>query len=166
MNKKAFTLIELLLTIAVLSIVTATTAPYFFNGAKNILEDAKKSNMLTAYQSARTGANILMSLTSAKAKSISGNLDNLNQEDEIKNLEYYSPKYSRTFEGKNGNKFVFGAKVTKDLEGKSICIMTYVAGDDPTQDGILVTPPGSTDKTVHEALNNLWETVFAAQPQQ
>ena len=166
MNNKAFTLIELLLTIAVLSIVTATTAPYFFNGAKNILEDAKKSNMFTAYQNARTGANMLISITTAKAKPISGNLDCLNNDGEIKSLENYSPKVSRVFEGKNGNKFVFGAKATKDTIGKDICIMTYVAGEDPTLEGIQISVPDATDYVVTEVLNDLWETVFAGEGQQ
>lgn len=166
MNKKAFTLMEILLTIAVLAVVVTSIIPYFFKDAKEILEENKRVNMFTAYQNARTGANMLISITTAKAKPISGNLDCLSNDGEVKSLENYSPKVSRVFEGKNGNKFVFGAKATKNTIGKDICIMTYVAGEDPTLEGIQISVPDATDYVVTEALNDLWETVFAGEGQQ
>lgn len=157
---------ELLLTIAVLAIVAASTIPIFWGGGKETLEDAKKSNMLAAYQSARTGAYLLISIVTAKAQIISGNLDCIAEKDGIKKLDNYSPISSRVFEGKNGNKYVFGAKVIKDSVGKDICIMTYAIGEDPTQEGTPVTDPGATDSTVSGTLNTLWDTVFAGEPQQ
>ena len=165
MSKKAFTLMELLLTIAVVAIVAASTVPTFFGGAKEVLEDTKKSNMLTAYQHARTGANILISIATAQAINITGNLDSINISG-LKKLEYYTPVSARIFKGKNGSKFVFGAKTIKDANNKDICVMTYVAGDDPTKDGTPVADPGATDYTVSETLNTLWDTVFAGEPQQ
>ena len=92
MTRKAFTLLELLLTIAVLAIVAASSIPTFWGGAKEVLEDAKKSNMCTAYQNTRTGANILISIATAKAKSISGNLDTISEDSELKKLENYANK--------------------------------------------------------------------------
>lgn len=157
---------ELLLTIAILIIVVVSTIPYFMSGSKGILEDAKKTNMSTSYQSARTGANLLISIVTAKAKTISGNLDNLEQNEDIKNLENYSPISSRIFEGKNGKKFVFGARVEKNALGRYICLITYVEGEDPTKEGTQVAEPDATDYIVNEALDNLWETVFAGEPQQ
>ena len=121
--------------------------------------------MLTAYQHARTGANILISIATAQAIAISGNLDSINISG-LKKLENYSSISSRTFEGKNGSKFVFGAKTIKDASNKDICVMTYVAGEDPTQEGTPVTDPGATDSTVSGTLNSLWDTVFAGEPQQ
>lgn len=165
MNKKAFTLMELLLSIAVLAVVAASAVPTFFGGAKEVLEDSKKANMSAAYQHARTGANLLVSIATAQAITITGNLDSI-EIDDLKKLDYFAPIPSRTFEGKNGCKFVFGAKTVKDSSDKDVCVMTYVAGEDPTQNGTEVAPAGATDKTVHEALNNLWDTVFAGEPQQ
>lgn len=166
MNRKAFTLMELLLTIAVLIIVAASTAPTFFGGAKEVLDDAKKSNMRTAYQNTRTGANILISIATAKAKSISGNLDTINEDSELKKLESYASIASRVFEGKNGNKYVFGAKAIKDSADKDICILTYVEGEDPKADGTPIAEPNSSEQTILENLNTLWDTVFAGEPQQ
>lgn len=36
----------------------------------------------------------------------------------------------------------------------------------PTQTGTQVAEPDATDYVVHEALDSLWETVFAGEPQQ
>ena len=166
MNKRAFTLMELLLTITVLAIVGTSTIPTFFGGAKETLEDAKKSNMHSAYQNARTGANILISIATAKDKLLSGNLDNLTEDSEIKNLEQYAPATSRTFIGKNGSKFVFGANVIQTTEGKSICVMTYATGEDPKADNTPIAEPNSSEQTILENLNTLWDAVFAGEPQQ
>ncbi len=166
MTRKAFTLLELLLTIAVLAIVAASSIPTFLGGAKEVLEDAKKSNMCTAYQNTRTGANILISIATAKAKSISGNLDTISEDSELKKLENYVSIASRVFEGKNGNKYVFGAKAIKDSSGKDLCILTYVEGEDPKADGTPIAEPNASDQTILENLNTLWETVFAGEPQQ
>ena len=166
MKKKAFTLMELLLSIAVLAIVAASAIPTFFGGAKEAIEDARKANMHTAYQRARTGANLLIGIVTARADTLSGNLDCITEDDHNKSLNFYSPISSRIFEGKNGSKFVFGANISQDSNGKNICTMTYVSGEDPTQTGIQVAEPDATDYVVHEALNTLWETVFAAAPQQ
>ncbi len=166
MNKKAFTLMELLLSIAVLAIVAAGAIPTFFGGTKEVMEDARKTNMHTAYQRARTGANLLIGIVTARAETLSGNLDCIAEDNYHKNLNSYSPISSRIFEGKNGSKFVFGATISQDSNGKRICTMTYVSGEDPTQQGIQVAEPDATDYVVHEALDTLWDTVFAANPQQ
>ena len=157
---------ELLLTIAILIIVVVSTIPYFMSGSKGILEDAKKTNMSTSYQSARTGANLLISIVTAKAKSISGNLDTISEDSELKKLENYVSIASRVFEGKNGNKYVFGAKAIKDSSGKDLCILTYVEGEDPKADGTPIAEPNASDQTILENLNTLWNTVFAGEPQQ
>ena len=61
-NKKAFTLLELLLIVAVLSIVAIAAAPFFFEGSRDSLSQARKSSFLRAYQHTMTGAQMMITL--------------------------------------------------------------------------------------------------------
>ena len=73
MNKKGFTLMELLLVVAILAIVAAAAAPTFSQGASDALREARKSSFLAAYQNTVTGAHMMVALGASKgydAKSI------------------------------------------------------------------------------------------------
>ena len=59
MNKKGFTLMELLLVVAILAIVAAAAAPTFTSGASDALKEARKSAFLAAYQNTVTGAHMM-----------------------------------------------------------------------------------------------------------
>ena len=61
-NKKAFTLLELLLIVAVLSIVAIAAAPYFLNSSQESLSQARKSGFLRAYEHTMTGAQMMITL--------------------------------------------------------------------------------------------------------
>lgn len=91
MNRKGFTLMELLLVVAVLAIVAAAAAPTFFGGAKEAMEEAKKSSFLSSYQNTLSGANLYIS--SQAAKGIIVNTGDLQG-----NLDNYAPVASRRFD--------------------------------------------------------------------
>ncbi|NCB46810.1 prepilin-type N-terminal cleavage/methylation domain-containing protein [bacterium] len=65
-NRKGFTLMELLLVVAVLAIVAAAAAPTFFSGATEAINEAKRSSFLSAYQNTLSGANLLVSIEASK----------------------------------------------------------------------------------------------------
>ena len=90
MNRKGFTLMELLLVVAVLAIVAAAAAPTFFNGSQEALKEAKKASFLSAYQNALSGANMYVALEVAKGNFVSQ--DNL-----AKNINTYAPPSTRAF---------------------------------------------------------------------
>lgn len=91
MNRKGFTLMELLLVVAVLAIVAAAAAPTFFGGAKEAMEEAKKSSFLSAYQNTLSGANLYISSQAAKGIIISSN-------DLQTNINNYAPLVSRQYD--------------------------------------------------------------------
>ena len=66
MNRKGFTLMELLLVVAVLAIVAAAAAPTFFGGAQDAMNEAKKASMMSAYQNTMSGANMLTAIAASK----------------------------------------------------------------------------------------------------
>lgn len=91
-NRKGFTLMELLLVVAVLAIVAAAAAPTFFSGATEAINEAKKSSFLSAYQNTLSGANLLFSIEASK-----GNV--LNAETfATADLDKYVPEAARKFE--------------------------------------------------------------------
>ncbi len=128
MNKKAFTLMELLLVIAILAIVAAAGMPFFSSGSNQALKEAKKSNFLSAYQNTISGANLFMSLLLTNyTSSVQGadktmkpgflpeglSLDAKNQwkiGNQIKNLANYSPLAGRVFYDLKGKPYFFSAK--------------------------------------------------------
>jgi prepilin-type N-terminal cleavage/methylation domain-containing protein len=70
MNRKGFTLMELLLVVAVLAIVAAAAAPTFFGGAKDAMNEARKSSFMSAYQNTISGANMLVAVAASQGKTI------------------------------------------------------------------------------------------------
>ena len=91
MNRKGFTLMELLLVVAVLAIVAAAAAPTFFGGAKEAMEEAKKSSFLSSYQNTLSGANLYISSQAAKGIIVTTS-------DLQTNLKNYAPVASRKFD--------------------------------------------------------------------
>ena len=90
MNKKGFTLMELLLVVAVLAIVAAAAAPTFFNGSQEALQEAKKASFLSAYQNALSGANIYISIEVSKGNTV-------NSEKLTNSIDTYAPAATRAF---------------------------------------------------------------------
>ena len=70
MNRKGFTLMELLLVVAVLAIVAAAAAPTFFGGAQEAMNEAKKASFMSAYQNTISGANIYLSIEASKGNTV------------------------------------------------------------------------------------------------
>ncbi len=66
MNKKGFTLMELLLVVAVLAIVAAAAAPAFFGGATDAVNEAKRSQFLSAYSNTLSGANMHIAIMTSQ----------------------------------------------------------------------------------------------------
>ena len=95
MNRKGFTLMELLLVVAVLAIVAAAAAPTFFGGAKEAMEEAKKASFMSAYQNTLSGANVYVSLQSSKGVSVNDIANAMNTDS---TLEPYCPAASRRFD--------------------------------------------------------------------
>lgn len=155
MNKKGFTLMELLLVVAVLAIVAAAAAPTFFGGAQEALNEAKKSNMNAAYQNALTGANIMLGIAASKGTPLAGNLDKT-QTGFDKTLADYTPISARTFKA-DGGTFVFGAEMTTD--GKTL-LVGYVAGDDPKEGLTAIGAAGNNASEIATALDTAWNDVF------
>ena len=132
MNRKAFTLMELLLVVSIVAIVAAASAPMFSSGSEDAVREAKRASFLRAYQNTISGANLMMGLLltnytqSKKGQSNASyaragfltpglSLDALNQwkvgnKGECVNLNYYSPILSRMFKDLNGHQYFFSAK--------------------------------------------------------
>ena len=119
MNKKGFTLMELLLVVAILAIVAAAAAPTFSSGASDALREARKSAFLGAYQNAVTGAHMMIALAASKGYDIVStndtNLDTytktVNSEEVVHNLDYYSPVATRQFKNNKGDLYTLTAIV-------------------------------------------------------
>ena len=91
-NRKGFTLMELLLVVAVLAIVAAAAAPTFFGGAADAMNEARKSQFLSAYQNTLSGANLYLSIEASKGNVLSKSTFT------AANLDKYAPAASRYFE--------------------------------------------------------------------
>lgn len=163
MNKKGFTLMELLLVVAVLAIVAAAAAPTFFGGAQEALNEAKKSNMNAAYQNALTGANIMLGIAASKGITLAGNLDNT-QTGFDKTLADYTPISARTFKA-DGGTFVFGAQMTTN--GKTLLVGYLKVEGEATPTGTLTTigAEGNNASEIATALDTAWNNVFNKKPQ-
>lgn len=165
MNKKGFTLMELLLVVAVLAIVAAAAAPTFFGGATEAMNEAKKSNMMAAYQNTISGANIMLGIASSKGVTLSGSLEAPTSSDSdlySGSLASYTPVVSRVFKDKAGKYHVFSAKAESNT-----VVVTYSAAADsaPTAATGATTEVGDTTydaAATAKALDTLWESDFAA----
>lgn len=71
MNKRSgFTLMELLLVVAVLAIVAAAAVPTFFGGAADAMKEARKSRIASAYTNLFSQANMAASVAMAKGETV------------------------------------------------------------------------------------------------
>jgi prepilin-type N-terminal cleavage/methylation domain-containing protein len=160
MNKKGFTLMELLLVVAILAIVAAAAAPTFSQGASDALREARKSSFLAAYQNTVTGAHMMVALGASKgydAKSIY--LDNAAlipaEGNTTYKLDYYAPLATRQFKNDSGNDFTLSARVDENHK----LIIIYQAGlTAPTSGGTDIVI--NTDSTT--ALNTAWKAINTA----
>ncbi len=115
MNRKGFTLMELLLVVAVLAIVAAAAAPTFFGGAKEAMEEAKKASMMSAYQNTMSGANMLTAIAASKgvlpttAGNLAVTLPGEAPAGGAKTINDYAPIAARTFTNISGKQYAFGA---------------------------------------------------------
>lgn len=112
MNRKGFTLMELLLVVAVLAIVAAAAAPTFFGGAQDAMNEAKKASMMSAYQNTMSGANMLTAIAASKGvlPTTAGELSvTLPNETTAKTIADYTPLAARVFTNISGKKYAFGA---------------------------------------------------------
>lgn len=108
-----FTLMELLLVVAILAIVAAAASPTFFGGAQEALDEARKASFLSAYQNTISGANIALSMTMGRGLAIAN--DGL-----IPKLLDYVPIAARTFKNSNSTAdYTFTAiynNITKEVD--------------------------------------------------
>ena len=140
MNKKGFTLLELLLCVAVLAIVAAIAAPTFSQGATDAMMEARKANFMSAYQNAITGTNLMIAIQVAQGKlagddqsgesyTRTGYLEDrdidglkIDKKDKYgnkgKGLMYYCPLSTRIFRDINNNYFGWTAIMTDN--GKTV----------------------------------------------
>ena len=153
MNKKAFTLMELLLVVAILAIVAAAGMPIFSSGQDEAFKEAKKAAFLNSYQNAVSGANLMMGmLLTNYTKTVDGtthpawykkgflpsnlSLDALNQwklngrNKESINLNYYSPILGRMFKDLNNKQHFISAKFDDNQ-----CLVFYYVNVDESKAG-------------------------------
>lgn len=115
MNKKGFTLMELLLVVAILAIVAAAAAPTFTSGASDALKEARKSGFLSAYQNTVTGAHMMVALAASKGSDTADiGLDQATSAGYEHNLDYYAPIATRQFKNSKGTVYTLGAAVTSE----------------------------------------------------
>ena len=69
-RRQGFTLMELLLVVAVLAIVAAAAAPTFFSGANEAMDEAKRSSFLSAYSNTLSAANMYLSIKASKGETV------------------------------------------------------------------------------------------------
>ena len=153
MNRKGFTLMELLLVVAVLAIVAAAAAPTFFGGAQEAMDEAKKASMMSAYQNTISGSNMLMAMAASKGITPTADVVPVKwSEDTEGSLTYYTPAAARVFTNAKGTSYIFSAKY--DGTNKKI-IITYGQGN---ADSAATTPVPEAEN-VTKTLENLWTTI-------
>ena len=132
MKKQGFTLMELLLAVAILAITVVAVAPAWTSGSQQALEESKKASFCSSYQNAVYGANLMMGvmLNNYTATTNKGSedkfkgqmlpeglsLDSLkqfmftNKQSEVKNLNYYVPVSGRRFTNLKNKEYFISAK--------------------------------------------------------
>ena len=158
MNRKGFTLMELLLVVAVLAIVAAAAAPTFFGGAQDAMNEAKKASFMSAYQNTISGANMLTAIAASKGVLPSAEgLLSLTIDSETKTIANYAPLAARTFKNRAGTKtYVFGASVVKDTTSGYKVVAFYTEGStEPTQEGTKILDPNDATN----GLEAVWKTI-------
>jgi prepilin-type N-terminal cleavage/methylation domain-containing protein len=140
-NNSGFTLVELLLVVAILAIVAAAASPTFFAGAQEALAEARKAPFLSAYQNAVSGANTALStaLTRGEMPDESG---------VIPRFTDYTPISARTFKDEEGNNYTMSAYYNRTDKEVIIYAGAYISNNnepsansgypvtDPTPDGL------------------------------
>ena len=178
MNKKGFTLMELLLVVAILAIVAAAAAPTFTSGASDALKEARKSAFLAAYQNTVTGAHMMIALAASKGYDLAskvtdgnkGELDSLGQitdtESKVVVYEfgYYAPLATRQFKNSKGDIYSLGAKIVKTDAGNKLYI-TYVKNNESAANGKSIKIGDTNNKDSSTLLNKAWEYIEANDPQ-
>ena len=153
MNRKGFTLMELLLVVAVLAIVAAAAAPTFFGGAQEAMDEAKKASMMSAYQNTISGSNMLMAMAASKGISPTANTVPVNfGTADAEKLTYFTPAAARVFTNAKGASYIFSAKY--DDTNKKI-VITYGQGTADTA----ATTPVPDGENVAKILENLWTAI-------
>ena len=175
MNKKGFTLMELLLVVAILAIVAAAAAPTFTSGASDALKEARKSAFLAAYQNTVTGAHMMIALAASKGYDVASKVDNngsieLDNFTEIKNgtgnnaetlvhkFDYYAPLATRQFKNSNGDIYSLGAKVIKATTGNKLYI-TYKKSDTTAVGGNSIKIGDTNNQDSSTLLNAAWNAI-------
>ena len=126
MNRKGFTLMELLLVVAVLAIVAAAAAPTFFGGAQDAMNEAKKASFMSAYQNAMSGANIMTSIAASKGVLPSDDQDLTTTALDGKKLNDYAPLSARTFKNRAGTQdYAFGVYYKKATQTESAKVVAF-----------------------------------------
>jgi prepilin-type N-terminal cleavage/methylation domain-containing protein len=151
-RRQGFTLMELLLVVAVLAIVAAAAAPTFFSGATEAMEEARKASFLSSYQNTVSGANMALSMMAARGETITE--DSLDDD----TLAKYAPVAARTFKNLNDKDVVLKASIaTSGTEGSetmnnNILITAYIGSD---QQGKALNP--TSDTNMKSQLDTLWD---------
>lgn len=167
-NRKAFTLIELLLVLAIVAIIVLAGIPYFTKAQNDAFEESKKGSFSSSYQNTVFGANLMMSIlfnhytnTSNQGSNRYKNmflpenlsLDALNQwkfkegsTEIIKNLNYYCPITSRVFTTKTGKQYFFSAKIGSDQTIVIYYVDPLVNGQNGSGNDDLAHYHGAADK--------------------
>lgn len=140
-KKTGFTLVELLLVVAILAIVAAAASPTFFAGAQEALAEARKAPFLAAYQNTVSGANTALSTAMSRGETV----DNTGI---IPRFQNYAPISSRTFKDEIGNNYTMSAYFDRGNNEVIVYAGPYVSNDvepstnaaytvtDPTPDGL------------------------------
>lgn len=161
MKRKGFTLMELLLVVAILAIVAAAAAPTFTSGASDALKEARKSGFLSAYQNTVTGAHMMIALGASKGYDATNiNLDSTAIITPIATLtlDYYAPIATRQFKNNKGNAYTLGARVTEDHK----LVIVYKQGlAAPTASPIDINMESST-KDSSKILDEVWNSIADA----
>ena len=165
MKRKGFTLMELLLVVAILAIVAAAAAPTFTSGASDALKEARKSGFLSAYQNTVTGAHMMIAIAASKGVDIVGANDTDKDLDtgtdstdgvgaDKHNLNYYSPIATRQFKNSKGNVYTLGAVVDKDHK----LYIIYKKGESATS-GTKIEISGAENQDSSTVLNATWNAI-------
>ncbi|MBR4569922.1 MAG: prepilin-type N-terminal cleavage/methylation domain-containing protein [Candidatus Riflebacteria bacterium] len=126
MNRKGFTLMELLLVVAVLAIVAAAAAPTFFGGAQDAMNEAKKASFMSAYQNAMSGANIMTSIAASKGVLPADDQDLTSTALDGKKLNDYAPLSARIFKNRAGTQnYAFGIYYKKATNTESSKVVAF-----------------------------------------
>jgi prepilin-type N-terminal cleavage/methylation domain-containing protein len=144
--KQGFTLVELLLVVAILAIVAAAASPTFFQGAQEALAEARKAPFLAAYQNTVSGANTALSTALTRG-------ENADESGAIPRFIEYTPISARTFKDEEGRNFTMSAYYDRTNKEVIIYAGHYVSNNDEpsTGSGYPVTDP------TPDGLNQFWK---------